>query len=74
MRRLISISTIRMSDGIAVSAQSNTSDVLDIKKSSGGWTVTVQTTEPDRISVYFKDSGETREIALGSAGIHEIVI
>ena len=68
------LKTIRMSDGLAVSAQSNTSDVLDIKKSPGGWTVTVQTTEPDRISVYFKDSGETREIALGSAGIHEIVI
>ena len=66
--------TIRMSEGLAVCADSNTSDVLDIKKGPEGWTVTVQTTEPDRISVYFKDSGETRVISVASAGIHEIEI
>lgn len=66
--------TIRMSEGLAVSVGSNTSDVLDIKKGTGGWTVKVQTTEPDKISVYFKDSGEVREFSVGSAGIHEIKV
>ena len=61
-----------MSEGLAVCADSNTSDVLEIKKSPDGWTVTVQTTEPDRISVYFKESGETRVISVASAGIHKV--
>ena len=68
------LKTIRMSDGLAVCAGSNTSDVLDISRSSDGWTVTVQATGPDSISVYFKDSGQMREIAVSSAGIHKIKI
>ena len=68
------LKTIRMSNGLAVCAKANTSDVLDIRKTGDAWTVTVQTTEPDSISVYFKDSGETKEISIDSAGIHKIRI
>ena len=68
------LKTIRMSGGLAVCARSNTSDILGIKKGPEGWTVTVQTTEPDKLTLFFKDSGATREISIGSAGIHEIVI
>ena len=68
------LKTIRMSEGLAVCAVANTSDVLDIRKEQCGWTVTVQTAGPDVVSVYFRDSGETREIRVDSAGIHEIAI
>lgn len=68
------LKTIRMSEGLAVCAAANTSDVLDIKKDQRGWTVTVQTAGPDVVSVFFRDSGETREIRVDSAGIHEIAI
>lgn len=66
------IKTIRMAEGLAACAWANTSDVLDIKKDASGWTVTVQTAGPDRISVYLKDSGEAEDIQIASAGIHEI--
>ena len=68
------LKTIRMAEGLAACANSNTSDILDIKKGPEGWTVTVQTAEPDIVTLFFKDSGVTREIRIGSAGIHEIVI
>lgn len=75
MRRLIFIfAFLDLFFKFAVCAGSNTSDVLDISRSPDGWTVTVQTTGPDSISVYFKDSGQMREIAVSSAGIHKIKI
>ena len=66
------IETIHCAKGLALMPGSNTTDILSIDKSAGGWKVTIQNTEPDRVNVMNTLSGITEWITLDKPGIHII--
>ena len=65
------IVTIHCKDQLAVMPMSNTTDVLDIHRTSKGWKVRFQTTRADALQCMMADSGKTVTIHCDHAGIHE---
>lgn len=68
------IGTIHCMEGLAIYPSSNTTDVLDIRKTTDGWTVTVQTTGPDTLEYFKKDENGSGVIEISKPGIHSIDI
>lgn len=68
------IETIHCVDGLAAMPESNTTDVLDIKKEGKGWVITIQNTEQDTITLFNAVTGKTNILSLKDAGIHTITI
>ncbi len=68
------ITTIRCKDKVGAMLNTNTSDILNIKENAGGWTITCQTTGPDKLIIFNGINGKTEEQTIGSAGIHTITI
>lgn len=68
------IETIYQNGNLAVMPLSGTSDILCIKETGTGWSVTVQTTGPDILKVMNAATGEIREIRISAPGIHDILL
>jgi len=68
------LSTIHCMEGLAVSPESNTTDILDIRKTETGWTITVQTTGADSLSYYTKDGNISGKQTIQEAGIHTLTL
>ena len=66
------INTIRCVDQLAVMAQSNTSDILDIKKEANKTIITCQTTGKDIILIFDARSSRQESREIPSAGIHQV--
>jgi hypothetical protein len=68
------IETIHCAEGLAAMAALPTTEVLDFTRSPSGWTLRVQTTAADTLTLFHAADGRTATRNLPAAGIHSIEI
>jgi len=68
------LATIHCMEGLAVYPESNTTDILEIRKTENGWIVTVQTTGSDTLSYFVKDRNLSENLTISEAGIHTLIL
>lgn len=64
--------TIHCASSLGIMPGSNTTDVLEIKETPEGWSIKVQSTEPDELQIFNAHSGEVKKLDLKKAGIHDL--
>lgn len=70
---LYTIASIRAGSGVAAMAAGNTSDILAIRQTTGGWEITCQTTDADRVTFFNGSSGTQQTQSITNAGIHRLL-
>ncbi len=68
------IETIHCAEGLAVAPGSNTTDVLGITRTDGGWKLTMQNTEKDTIRCFSAATGDVRTVTLDTPAVHVITV
>lgn len=64
------IETICQCEKLAIVPSSNTTDILEMKKNGDKWKVTIQTTEPEKLTVLNAETGNIQYCKINQAGIH----
>ena len=72
--RRYAIETIHCAEGLAIMPRNNTTDVLNITRQANGWSVKIQTTEPDEIRVFNAATGACQAKQLTTPGTHDLEI
>lgn len=72
--RRYAIETTHCAEGLAIMPRNNTTDVLDITRQANGWSVKIQTTEPDEIRVFNAATGACQAKQLTKPGTHDLEI
>ena len=65
------LGTIHCKDQLAVMPMSNTTDVLEIRRTAKGWKVRYQTTRADALQCMMAETGKTVTLHCDHPGIHE---